>query len=254
MKVSIVTAILNSHEAARRQVLHYNKLNLPEDVEVIWVDDGSEPELNFDNMEKNFRFLLFHTHDKRPWTQPAARNRGAKEAIGEFLILTDIDHIIPIELINFARDCAYDVVRFNREVAALDEDGNFIQTMAEMKRYGYIKNGFKIAPHGNSYIFNRELYISLGGVDTTYVGTGKYPNREEIPLKRKLKLLEEKGHVKILQDSSKPMIYMFPNGHYCGDKDANPFGLFHNLTRSIRESRKRQKQYAGSVNHNSGKE
>jgi glycosyltransferase involved in cell wall biosynthesis len=245
MKVSIVHAVLNSHEIVKRQLLHYGKLGLPDDVEVIIVDDGSEPEIKeiVDTTGLNFNFTLYETHDKRPWTQPAARNFGARMAKGEYCIFTDIDHIVTKKVVEEAINPKADVIRFRREVAVLDENGNFVQSMNELRKWGYVKDGFKIAPHGNSYIFRRDLFLELGGVDTSYVGTGKYPNREEVPLKHKIKKLWDAGKITVIDTDPKPTIYMMPNGRYCGDKDANPFGLFHGLSRSIRESRKRQAEY-----------
>jgi glycosyltransferase involved in cell wall biosynthesis len=163
MKVSIVTAVLDSYEIARRQILHYNKLNLSDDIEVIFIDDGSYPPLDFSDIEKNFKFYLYATNDKRPWTQPAARNYGASLAEGDYLILTDIDHIISPEIIDVATVCAnrmfpkYDVIRFKREVAVIDENGDFTQDMDILRAYGYKRKRLKVGPHGNSYIFRRVL-------------------------------------------------------------------------------------------------
>ena len=243
MKVSIVTAVLNSHEVVRRQILHYNRMNLPGDVEFILVDDGSKPPIHYRGFEQpNFKFMLYHTQNFKPWTQPAARNFGARRANGETLICTDIDHIVTEELIEIARNPHADVIRFKREAAVLTKEGLFTQDMNVLREYGYNRNGLRIAPHGNSYIINKKLYIALGGVDERYVGTGKYPNREEVPLKRKLKELWQSGKITVIDDSTKPTIYMIPNGRYCGDKDYNPFGLFHNLSRGRNIGRLTNKQ------------
>jgi len=43
MKLSIVISIYQSHEIVRRQALHFAKMGLPDDVEFIFVDDGSDP-------------------------------------------------------------------------------------------------------------------------------------------------------------------------------------------------------------------
>jgi hypothetical protein len=252
LKVSIVTAILNSHEIVRRQLLHYEKMNLPDDVEVIFVDDGSDPPLNFDPKDYHIPNLSFYkTGDTRNWTQPAARNFGAKKAKGKYLICTDIDHIITWQVIELARTAKAHVIRFKRELAILNELGEFVQDMDVLHEWGLDKkHKFRIGPHGNSYIFKRQLYLDLGGVSEQHVGTGKYPNREEVPLKRKLKKLRNRGAIEIIDDATKPTIYMMPNGRYCGggDKNYNPFGFFHNTTRSIRVSRQRQKEAAESDN------
>jgi len=251
MKLSIVTSVLDSHKVVERQILHYNRLKLPKNVEVVYVDDGSDPPINCDHMEKNFCFRVIATNDKRKWTQPAARNMGAKNAQGEFLLMADLDHIVTRKLVDAALNCKVDVIRFNREVAVIDETGKFTQDRNVLEEYGYIfghpkRDGVKIAAHGNSYIIRRDLYLQCGGVDERYVGTGRYPNREEVLLKRKLKRLEEDGSIKIWQDKTKPTIYMIPNGRYCGHKDYNPFGLFHSLSRKtnsgIRKTNKEKRR------------
>lgn len=240
MRLSIVTAVLNSPEILRRHILHYEKMPLPSDVEWIVVDDGSDPPV-----EQSRAYSLYRTNDTREWTQPAARNYGAKKAGGEFCLFTDIDHIVSRETIQIALDnIRHDVIRFRREVGVLDGGGHFTQAWSALRLWGYDGDKLKIRPHGNSYIIRTGLYLGLGGVSEQHVGTGKYPNREEVPLKRYLKKLEQAGDISIWQDQTKPFIYMFPNGHYCnnGDKDFNPFGFFHDTTRSIRVSRQRQKE------------
>ena len=229
MKVSIVTAILNSQEILNRQMLHYEKMDLPDDVEIIFVDDGSSPAMiPFTNLKN---CTIYYTNDKREWTQPAARNFGVKKATGEFLIVTDIDHIISREVIEIARNCPADVVRFNREAGVLGANGDFTQDWDVLRSWGFNRGGLKVAPHSNSFIVRTGLYVGLGGVSERRVGSGIHPNREEVPFKKKLKQLEKAGKITIWQDRTKPMIYMMPNGRYCGDKDANPFGFFHNLKR-----------------------
>ena len=258
MKVSIINAILDSPEIARRHILHYNQMNLPNDVEVIFVDDGSEPPLNFNGMKRNFKFSLYTTNNKKIWTQPAARNFGSRQATGDFLICTDIDHIISREVIEIARKPSHDVIRFKREAAILDEDGNFSQDHADLKKWGliprYFRRDFKLPPHGNSYIIRKGLYLGLGGVSERYDGTGTYPNREEIPLKKELHKLRNKGKITILEDETKPTIYMFPNGKYCGDKDYNPFGFFHNISRRTNKDKMRERKLKINSGRNTNKQ
>ena len=104
MKVSIVSAVLDSHEVVRRQILHFKKMDLPDDVEIIFVDDGSNPPLAFPDCGLK-AFTIYATGNKGKWTQPAARNYGARKAKGEFLLVTDIDHILSRKLIETVRTC-----------------------------------------------------------------------------------------------------------------------------------------------------
>jgi glycosyltransferase involved in cell wall biosynthesis len=223
VKVSIVISVLNSHEVLRRQLLHFERMNLPDDVELIIIDDGSEPPL-----EGNIKNLTMHaTHDTRPWTQPIARNIGARMAKGEYLICTDIDHILSRELIDFVRATDYDVIRFRREAGVLNEDGTFTQDMSILKEYGYIKQRLSMSPHGNSYAIKKELFEKFGGSQQRT----RYPNRDEQKIKRWIHKLGDE--IKVLKEDGRPTIYMIPNGRFCGEKDYNPFGLFHNLTRKF---------------------
>lgn len=255
MKLSIVTAILNSPEIMRRQLLYFNKLDLPDDVEVVYADDGSAPPLEYPKFYLNFKFSLHKTNDFRPWSQTSARNFAARKATGEYLICTDIDHIISSEAIEVARTTLFDKVRFKRQLGVLDEQGNFTQDWKALRAWGCDRGHLRIAPHSNSYIIRRKLFLKVGGVFDGCSGLGKYPQREEIPLKRKLKRLEAAGEITICDDDTKPTIYLIPNGRYCGDRDYNPFGFFHSLSRTPnlgRES-KRYKLNERLISNNTGK-
>lgn len=237
MRVSIVIAVLDSHEVVRRQCLHFSKMPLPDDVELILVDDKSNPPLQgFDCP----RLTILRQNIPAAWTQPAARNMGCRHAKGEFLICTDIDHILTRELIEAVRTSRHDWIKFRREVAVLDESGDIVQTKEECLRYGYeerryAKRGFKITHHTNSFAIKRDLYLSVGGVSEHRVGSGKHPNREEIPFRRKLHPMAERGEITVLEhEAERPVILMIPNGRYCGSPNHNPFGLFHNLPRKTR--------------------
>ena len=238
MKVSIVTAILNSHKVVERQMRHYKGMPLPRDVEVIFVDDGSDPPLN-PRAEPNFNFKLIATNDFRAWTQPKARNIGVKDAVGEYIIVTDIDHILSRTLIDTVRSGQWDVVRFRRELGIIDELGQFTQDVEELVRYGVPRErlerrGVRVTPHTNSFGIRRDLYWKLGGVSEKRVGMEVHPHREEQPIKAGYKKLAQDGKITVNADDERPVIYVIPNGRFCGDKDYNPFGLFHDLKRKTR--------------------
>jgi hypothetical protein len=227
LRASIVIAILNSHEIFSRQLLHFERMDLPSDVEFVFVDDGSDPPISLNGSTlKNV--TMFATNDFRPWTQPVARNKGAGIAQGEYLICTDIDHIISRELIQTVYDSTYDVIRFKRELGVLHPNGDFTQSMDELLKWGYKPRepgAIRIGAHGNSYAIKRELFFRFGGSQQRL----SYPNRDEQKIKRWTHRLGDE--IKRIPDDDRPTIYMFPNGRFCGDKDFNPFGYFHNLSR-----------------------
>jgi glycosyltransferase involved in cell wall biosynthesis len=222
MRASIVIAVLDSHEVLRRQLLHFERMALPDDVEVIIVDDGSDPPLT-----GTLKNLTIHaTHDTRPWTQPIARNTGVRMAKGEWVICTDIDHILTRPLIDFVLASSADVVRFKREAGVLDENGVLTQDLDVLHAYGYeAHRGLRMNAHGNSYAIKRDLFLALGGSQQRT----RYPNRDEQKIKRGLHKLGDK--VTMITGDDRPTIYMIPNGRFCGSRDYNPFGLFHTWTR-----------------------
>jgi len=232
VRLSIIIACLNSHEIVRRQILHWKKQDFPDDVEIILMDDGSDPPLKNEIALKNF--TIYPTNDTRPWTQPIARNKGAKLAKGEYFLFTDIDHILTRELIEVARNTTYDNHRFRREVGLLDAEGNFSQDYGMLKLWGIPqerldRKGTRMRPHGNSFVIRASLYREVGGFREDLAMS--YPQREDASMKRQLHRM---GHPYTkAPDDERPCIYMIPNGFYCGDKDYNPFGMFHNLSRII---------------------
>lgn len=225
MKATILIAVLNSHEVVRRQLEWFRNMRLPDSVEILLIDDGSEPPLTGEL--RNLRIVP--TNDFRPWTQPLARNAGAQIALGEYLICTDIDHIITRELVNTVLNTRYDFVRFRRELGVLDENGNFTQDHETLVKYGIpeIRTKLRLPAHGNSYAIKKELFLRLGGSQKKE----QYPNQDELPLKHSIKRMQASGEISVIPDEERPVIYMIPNGRFCGERDYNPFGLFHNLSR-----------------------
>ena len=146
VRVSLVISILNSHEIVRRHILFFKKMPFPDWAEVIYMDDGSDPPLyeqDFMN-EVDFNLSMYATFDKRKWTQPRAENFGARRAVGDFLIMTDIDCIIDKKLLEAARDCPYDNLRLSRHGAIIDENGTFCQDHDVMREYGMREKFIKI--------------------------------------------------------------------------------------------------------------
>jgi glycosyltransferase involved in cell wall biosynthesis len=229
--VSIIHPVLNSHEIVRRQVLHYEKMGLPDDVEIILVDDGSTPPIE---VETTLPLTIHRTNDFREWTWPCARNAGARLAKGEYLIMMDLDHIISKELIEAVKNFTGDFMRFNREFGVLLEDGSLTQDLEILRAYGMPNRDVKFTPHRNQFAIHKDLYNKMGGFREDRIGK-PYPQREDGDFAKQWRLLYEAGEVRDFDDlveyEKRPTLYMFPNGKYCGDVDHNPFNLFHTLSR-----------------------
>ncbi len=245
MKVSIIIPVLNSPEIVRRQILHFEKMPLPEDVELIIVDDGSDIPL----VTESKIAQIIYTNDKRPFTSSLARNNTAPKAKGEYIIFADCDHIITKEIIEKVRNFNGDFMRFNRAFAILDEDGNISQDFDDLRKYGLSehriqKYGTFLNPHRNQYAIRKDFFLNvMKGYDEHLILTKPYPQREDGNFARRWDELYEAGEVRDFDDlvgyEHRENILMFPNGKYCegGDVDTNPFVLFDStLTRKTRRN------------------
>lgn len=232
MKISIVIPVLNSHEILRRQLLHFYRMGLPsQDVEVIIVDDGSDPPLTSDVPG----IRIHQTHDYRPWTWSLARNAGARVARGDYLLMTDLDHIITWELLNRARLFTGDKMRCRREFGVLDENGHVTQEHDILMQWGLpaerIRDkGTHLPPHPSSFMMRRELFHAMGGYREDLIDK-PYPQGEDRWFKKKWNEWVAAGRVQDDDPRMRPTILVFPNGQFCGDVDHNPFGMFHTLSR-----------------------
>jgi glycosyltransferase involved in cell wall biosynthesis len=238
IRLSIVVPCLNSHEIVRRQLLHFFNIGLPGDTELILVDDGSDPPI-----ENEFSQIatIHRTNDKRPWTWALARNAGARLAKGEYLLMYDLDHIADRKLIDFVRGFTGLKVQFIREFGVLDECGRLTQDRDVLAQYGLPKDtGLRIGPLPNNFAMRRDLFWELGGYREDLVGK-PYPQGEDRSWRSVWRTFDPDG-AKVC--THRPKIYMFPNGKYIGDVDADPKGLFHGLTRKTSRNFWHQQQKA----------
>jgi hypothetical protein len=168
--LSLVCNVLESYEVVRRQLLHLGRI-LPPGCELVLVDDGSEPSLEATcaSVPLHFPFRLFCTHDRRPWTQPSARNGGAALAQTDKLLFFDIDHILTRDLLNLGLGYAGDKLHWVRRPGALDAAGNLVTDPAILRaEYGLTNQADGI--HANSFFIRREIFERVGGYDERFCG------------------------------------------------------------------------------------
>lgn len=233
MKLSVIVPVLNSHEAFRRQLLHFERSGLPDDSELIVVDDGSDPPL------KNTSSLpvrMYQTGDTRPWTWALARNYAARRATGKFLLMFDLDHIITREVMDFVVERGDNLllpeinrprIHFIRRFGVLDENGQLRTDRETLESYGLTDTRSRIESHHNSFAMHADLFWKLGGYREDLIGQ-PYPQGEDSDFYNKWKdYAEENGAF----SCEGPTIYAFPTGRFCGDVDHDEKGLFHTLSR-----------------------
>lgn len=224
MRLSIIVPVLNSHSALRRQLLYMERIGLPEDTEVILVDDGSDPPLE---NTSNLQVTIHRTNDTRPWTWALARNAAAKMAQGDYLLMFDLDHIITRALLDFVVMQDAPRIHFLRRFGILDETGALASDMDTLKDYGLTYNRSRIESHQNSFAMKRELFWELGGYREDLIGQ-PYPQGEDSAFYNKWKAYSEKTGIASVEG---PTLYVFPTGRFCGDVDHDEHGLFHGLSR-----------------------
>ena len=155
-RISLVFPYYDNPQMLRFQlgVIAQYSLEVLSGCEVVVVDDCS-PTFPARPVVQEFdlpNLRLFRVGVDRPWNQDAARNIGAYESRGDYLLLTDIDHVIPGETL--------------RELAAVD-DQNRVYTLARKAHF----SDTVIPSHVNSYFMARSLYWSIGGYDEDFWGT-----------------------------------------------------------------------------------
>lgn len=145
--------------------------NFPEELRCLLminiVDDGS-PTVPAANVVKRQRalgvrsFRLFRIEVDVRWNWLAARNIGAEYAEDGWIMMTDIDHVVPVETL--------------RTLVYGRHNPNYIYRFSRCEH-----SGEKIRPHPNSWFMTRKMFWKIGGYDEAcsgYYGTdGDYRRR-----------------------------------------------------------------------------
>ena len=123
-------------------------------IEVIVVDDASphSPAVSVPRPKSLPDHQVYRISHDIPWNQDAARNIGAHEAGAPWLLLTDIDHVVPEETL--------------RGLLDLNKDPAVFYTLGRTKFF----TEDVCEPHPNSYVMTRDLYWAIGGHDEDYAG------------------------------------------------------------------------------------
>jgi len=123
-------------------------------LEVLIVDDGSptRPAVDVARPQNLPRLSIFRIDRDLRWNQDAARNIGAYEAQSPWLLLTDIDHVVPEETLS--------------HLIGMKKDPSVFYTFSRIK----FATGEKREPHPNSYFMTKDLYWAIGGHDEDYAG------------------------------------------------------------------------------------
>ena len=136
-----------------REISQYSA-RVKESLEVIVVDDGSPtfPGASVNIAHGQPLYAVFRIAQDVRWNQDAARNIGAHESSAPWLLLTDIDHVVPNETLEYLLD--------------MDADPDVFYTFARIK----YDDGDPRESHPNSYFMSKALYWRIGGHDEDFAG------------------------------------------------------------------------------------
>lgn len=162
MKLSLIYPYYNNPGMLATHYAHWQKF-APETkaaFEVVVVDDGSRraPASDVPRPEGLPQLQMWRIIEDKDWNWCGARNLGAKVANGQWLLLTDMDHMVPEETVlsvlkHTKPDRAY---RFGR----LD----YPALTPTLGKRGEHK------PHPNSWCMEKSMYWKVGGYDEFYSG------------------------------------------------------------------------------------
>ncbi len=155
MRITQIMAYYDNPTMLKRQlenIASYSQ-ELKDKLELIVVDDCSPRWPATIEVDCGIPVQLFRTLVDIPWNQDFCRNLGAMKATTNWLLLTDIDHLVPettIDGLFKKKDLKLNLVyKFDR-VSAPD-----------MQPY---------KPHPNSWFMTRDMYWNVGGYDERFAG------------------------------------------------------------------------------------
>lgn len=163
-QITLVMAYYMNPGMLRVQYDHTRSLpaRIRDQVGVVVVDDGS-PESPAWVEDIGVPLQVFRIDVDNRWGQDAARNIGVHYAENSWILMTDIDHLVPKKTWQKLIEGTWketEVCSFSRVSAP------------EMARYKH---------HPNTWFINRKLFDQVGGYDERYVGyygtDGEFRNR-----------------------------------------------------------------------------
>lgn len=212
----------------KRQIRHFKRMNL-KDVEILLMDDGSDPPLKSVYAPRS-PIHIYPTGDTRPWSQACARNLGAKLATGEYLLMTDIDHILTKELIESAKNFAGSRLVWRRQYGVLNTRSILTQDIPTLRRYGmdmkhYKKHGLRVNMHTNSFCIRADIFKKLGGYPGFVCNRPLAGNKGDKYFYQRFHKGYKVGMYKWQTLDTNNFIYTYPG------LPEDPLGIFHNLKR-----------------------
>lgn len=167
---------------------------------------------------------IIRTNDTRPWTEHKARNIGAKIAKGAYLLMVDVDYIVPKETIEKALTFTGQRMAIRRRFGVLDKDSEIKDDQKTLRHWGLKRRWVRkreVAGHRSQFLMRRDLFWKMGGYNEKLDGKWRRTGGAGEKFWRKWQRLERQGEVS--EDQDKLDMFMFPVGKFC-DFERGYFG------------------------------
>lgn len=150
-RVTLVLPFYENHAFFQTQLRTWAEYpaDLREHLSVIVVDDGSPKHLELPT--SNVELRVFRIEQDVRWNWLAARNIGAYHAEGGWLLLTDMDHVMPEETL--------------RDVVFGEHDPAVIYAFSRREH-----TGEPAYPHSASFLMTKRTFWRVGGYDEALSG------------------------------------------------------------------------------------
>jgi len=159
---------------------------------------------------------IIKTNDTRPWTEHKARNIGAKAAKGDYLLMIDIDYIIPKKTIEKALKFTGQRMSIKRCFGVLDRNAEIKDDSATLAKWGlksrWIRKGW-VKGHRSQFLMLKKLFWEMGGYKEDLDGKWRLTGGAGEKFWRKWQRFEKRG--KVVMDKNQLDVFMFPVGKFC---------------------------------------
>jgi glycosyltransferase involved in cell wall biosynthesis len=150
--LSVVIHIYNNQEVLKLQTGYWMKWASIQNLELILIDDGSNPKLDFSAVPVWIKKIRI-TSDIA-WNQPGAKNLGARLALGSWLLFLDADQFFT----------ANNILELNSKLAQFE-----LNTIYRFKRR-CSKTEQPLDIHQNCQLISKQDYENFGGYDEDFAG------------------------------------------------------------------------------------
>lgn len=166
-RIALIFGYYDQPRMLARQLEHIASwpAKLREHWRLIVVDDGSPNHPAELTSDPGIEASIYRISVDVPWNVEGARNVGAQEADTDWLLVTDIDHLVPVET-----------------AAVLT-----VNDYSERIVYSFTRrllDGTTFRPHCNSFFLSRKLWDRIGGCDERlsghYGGSNEWAGRARV--------------------------------------------------------------------------